>query len=166
MAQWAVILLFSDSKKDAISIFHEIFLRCAFLVINALSKQNYMDDDTNFLSVKKGQIISILTFSLLFKANCEECVPPPPKKSRVDETRPSIIKYAGSTPKQVQPSVQTTLQSGQKLKSKWTTAFYGLPAPTTQSPPPMVQQVSPGPSGIQILPSDFANVSIFFLPII
>ena len=100
-------------------------------------------------------------------ANSEECLSPPPaKKARVDEARPSIIKYAGPTPKQVltaqvQPSVQATMQPGQKLKSKWTAAFYGLPVPTTQSPPPMVQQVSPGPSGIQILPSDFANVSIF-----
>jgi hypothetical protein len=120
-----------------------------------------MDEGTNFLSVKKGQIILILIFSLLFKANYEECMmSPPTKKARVDETRPSIIKYVGSTPKQVQSSVQECNAAGPS------TFHHTLPgpsraAPPTQGPPPMVQQVSPGPSGIQILPSDFANVSIF-----
>jgi hypothetical protein len=106
----------------------------------------------------------------------------------VDEARPSIIKYAGPTPKQVltaqvQPSVQATMQPGQKLKSKWADTFnataqsaqeindvgpsahhHVLPGPLRAAPPtqgpPMLQHASPGPSGTQVQPG-FANMSIF-----
>ena len=63
-----------------------------------------MDEGTNFLSVKKGQIILILIFSLLFKANYEECVPPPSKKAREGEAA---------------PSVPAPMQPGRKLKREW-----------------------------------------------
>ena len=80
---------------------------------------------TNFLSVKKrGEIILILIFSLLFKtnyeefaappavkramatANSEECTPPPSKKARDDEAA---------------RSVSVPMQSGQKTKRQWAT---------------------------------------------
>jgi hypothetical protein len=68
-----------------------------------------MDDGTNFLSVKRGQIILILIFSLLFKANYEECMAPPPsKKARDDKTA---------------PSVPAPMQPGFKLKREWTASY-------------------------------------------
>ena len=141
-----------------------------------------MDDGTNFLSVKRGKIILKLIFSILFKANCEECLSPSPaKKARVDEPRPSIIKYAGPTPKQVlsaqvQPSLPATIQSGQKPKREWA-ASYNMVNPAGSSmqdreiagpvaqehsdaAPSTLQHSLPGPSGAQVQPG-YKPVSIF-----
>ena len=143
-----------------------------------------MDEGTNFLSVKKGQIILILIFSLLFKANYEECMAPPPaKKARDDKTA---------------PSVPAPMQPGFKLKREWTASYnmvnpaeamqdheiagpvaqehsdatpstlqHTLPGPgpvaqehSDATGPSTLQHALPGPSGTQAQ-TDYANVSIF-----
>ena len=94
-------------------------------------------------------------------ANSEECVPPPPKKAKVDEA--------------------ATIQSGRKPKREWM-ASYNMENPADSSMqdreiadpvaqehsdavPSTLQRSLPGPSGTQVQPR-YKNVSVFFLPII
>ena len=59
------------------------------------------------------------------------------------------------------------VQSAQEHSDAAPSTFnHALPGPSRAAPPTQGQEVAlqhalPGPSGIQILPSDFANVSIF-----
>ena len=106
----------------------------------------------------------ILIFSLLFKANCEECVPPLSKKARVNNAGPAkaTVRQYGSwpkPPKQVQSSVQECNAAGPS------TIHHTVPGPSRAAPLMQGQEVAlqhalPGPSDVQVQPG-YKNVSIF-----
>ena len=84
-----------------------------------------------------------MIFLLFFKANSEECVPPPSKKARANNAPPAMQydrwpKPPSSTlPAQVQPPTQATLNratmlSDQTLKREWVNSF-NAEAPPTQA---------------------------------
>ena len=105
--------------------------------------------DTNFPSLKKGEIIFHTNFFLFFKANCEECPSPPSKRARgkanceecpsppskrarvQDKThvRESVIQYgrcpmpSSSTLPAQASSAQATIQPGRKPKREWMDTF-------------------------------------------
>ena len=124
-------------------------------------------------------------------ANSEECVPPPSKKARANNASPAMQydrcpKPPSSTlPAQVQPARKLKREWANSFNAEATqdreiagtaaqehsdaassTFIHALPGPSGDAPPTQGQEVThqhalSGPSGIQILPSDFANVSIF-----
>ena len=96
-----------------------------------------------------------LIFSLLFKANYEECMAPPAKKARDGKTA---------------PSVPAPMQPGFKLKREWTATNPAevqdreIAGPVAQehsdAAPSTLQHSLPGPSGAQVQPG-YKPVSIF-----
>jgi hypothetical protein len=96
----------------------------------------------------------------------------PPTQATLN--RASVIQYAprpkppsSTLPAQVQPSVPAPVPAVQEINVTSPFAIqHALPGPSRGDTPTQGQEVTlqhalSGPSGIQILPSDFANVSIF-----